>query len=36
LTWQRTQQLLLRAGLLGHQIDNQLTSRAWKRWREAT
>ena len=34
--WQRNQQLSLRAGLLSDQIDNQLTSRAWKRWREIT
>ena len=36
VTWQRNQQLSLRAGLLGDQIDNRLTSRAWKRWREIT
>lgn len=36
VTWQRNQQLSLRAGLLGDQIDNQHISRAWKRWREIT
>jgi hypothetical protein len=35
-TWQKRQQLSLRAGLLSDKIDNHLISGVWTRWREIT
>ena len=35
-TWQTTQQLSLRAGLLSDRIDNRVVSNSWARWRSTT